>query len=355
MFQMTEFLPRALHLPFARLGAHEWFWLERKPAPDSEPGGVSYKAIYEMELVRRHVGDDFAMGLRKEIANGSPNDLIWFFGALSRAMAQGPKLLRPDLETCLALEAIRIDLPYSDYAQPFECLFVELPAEYVALCARRVPGARPYPCVILYHGPPGHHPGGDVLQVSCHGPYEEEVRNSIYTRPHLATIEDHLALLRGSARPDDPDYPSVVPMQRVAINLGLMLMHGGVKKVGWLDPKQHAKHERLARKDDRGRMLRAGDVELIDFARKLRLYNVVELEGPGRPAAAGTHASPHPHWRSGHWRNQAHGPARALRKRLLIPATFVCQRRFAGDLAATAMDFDVTSAPPADETSNGGH
>ena len=35
-------------------------------------------------------------------------------------------------------------------------------------------------------------------------------------------------------------------------------------------------------------------------------------------SAGGTHASPHVHWRRGHWRHQAHGPKLSLRKDLWI-------------------------------------
>lgn len=38
---------------------------------------------------------------------------------------------------------------------------------------------------------------------------------------------------------------------------------------------------------------------------------------------AGTHRSPHAHWRVGHWRNQRHGPQNTLTKRLWIRPVFV--------------------------------
>lgn len=39
--------------------------------------------------------------------------------------------------------------------------------------------------------------------------------------------------------------------------------------------------------------------------------------------AAGTHRSPHAHWRCGHWRNQRHGPQNTLVKRIWIRPVFV--------------------------------
>lgn len=44
---------------------------------------------------------------------------------------------------------------------------------------------------------------------------------------------------------------------------------------------------------------------------------------PERHDLGGTHASPHAHWRRGHFRNQVHGPKRALRKLRWIEPIFV--------------------------------
>jgi hypothetical protein len=49
-----------------------------------------------------------------------------------------------------------------------------------------------------------------------------------------------------------------------------------------------------------------------------RTYRVHREESLG-----GTHASPYLHWRRGHWRHQAHGPGRSLRRDILIDPILV--------------------------------
>jgi len=55
-------------------------------------------------------------------------------------------------------------------------------------------------------------------------------------------------------------------------------------------------------------------------ARKLASPNWIgrTYRAPRSEHAGGTHASPHVHWRRGHWRHQAHGPANSLRKDIWI-------------------------------------
>ena len=49
-----------------------------------------------------------------------------------------------------------------------------------------------------------------------------------------------------------------------------------------------------------------------------RTYRVARDESAG-----GTHASPHVHWRRGHWRHQAYGPKNSLRKDIWIEPTII--------------------------------
>ncbi len=72
----------------------------------------------------------------KEFATASGTELIQVWSAAG-FFANGPKVFRPTITECEALENVEMNFPFSSYRQPFETMGVELPADYYT--SRMVP------------------------------------------------------------------------------------------------------------------------------------------------------------------------------------------------------------------------
>jgi hypothetical protein len=112
--------------------------------------------------------------------------------------------------------------------------------------------------------------------------------------------------------------------RRIALNSMLLLMEQGCRRIGPDNPHYAARLQRYLekarkRRDGVGvadRNLRAVPVR-YDLERTIDLSVTERIATPASDSAT-TGRTVSPHWRRGHWRMQAHGPAMTLRKRILI-------------------------------------
>ena len=111
-------------------------------------------------------------------------------------------------------------------------------------------------------------------------------------------------------------------LKRVTVNLAVLLSHCGTKELGWADPEGRARHER--KRGRRGATLALGDLVRVVPAEPIPLFTVTKLTPAGSGPAVGTHNSPRPHWRRGHWRMQPVGEGRLARRQVFIAPVFVC-------------------------------
>lgn len=340
---MTFYLPREYHSEFARVGAVRWHRRiptdPARPAPTLPDGRATDPHDIDWALLRSLDAPNFIRSLRVKSDADKDNPIsgvgMLELGIVARCLAVGPKLLQPSVAVCRALAGIKVRLPVTDYAQPYPSILVRLPQEWVDEVAARHPGSPPLPIILVEHD--------DVdprvtLLVSPATGVKGSVLFNIFDRPGI-TIED---ILRGpEMRMAAPRFLAAEVHHRVALNLCLMATYSGVKSAGWLDPKRHAKHEKLARRGDaRGRNLLAGDVERIELDQRVELdLGIRFADRP--PPQGGTHAAPHPHHRRGHVRWQRVGPGRAGLKLIKIKRTFV-RRAAAGAAGVDPRDIGTT-------------
>jgi hypothetical protein len=106
-----------------------------------------WPALFELE---KRLPDQIDLWLMAEVVNG------------------GPKIFRPTLEQCLALEQIAPRVPLADYVQPYAAMIVELPEEYRKLrgCTTLVPApdGRHAPIFVMIGTPP---PPANMIWIMC--------------------------------------------------------------------------------------------------------------------------------------------------------------------------------------------
>ncbi len=137
------------------------------------------------------------------------------------------------------------------------------------------------------------------------------------------SVENHINLMVDKT---SRKYPTEVQMiktlQRVLFNYSLLLTNYGHQVKGYVNRKGvvHPKE---------------GEIVLVGMNQTIKsLHRTENYQSKG-----GTHESPHPHWRTGHWRNQAHGVGHGLRKQVFIKPVFVRSDRFGGDIGTTFVEY----------------
>jgi hypothetical protein len=135
---------------------------------------------------------------------------------------------------------------------------------------------------------------------------------------------------------------------KLALNVCLLATAYGVRCLGPANPPYYERlrrYARLAGKRGREQQERAEmDVQTAPvryaFAQEVTLY---QREAAGEPAEPGGKGgwTVSPHWRRGHWRSQACGPARSERRRVAIPSVLVNAHRFVGAASDTQATYRV--------------
>ncbi len=252
----------------------------------------------------------------------------------ARVVADGPKVFRPTMDQCLAMEQVAPRLALADYAQPYPVMLVELAEAYRKLRAcpansRLFVGEHsPEGVLIGFHPPP-------VSSLWVQALFSSGIINRFAITAADATIED------GIVREFGDSYVGALPMTvpervvtasvvRIAVNAMLLLTDFGCKRLGPANESQARRLERylkLARKrrqDIAGaeRNLRLA-TQLYGFSQEVVLHEEQAGSGPGMEPARDNGQPVRPHWRRGHWKMHAHGPGLSLRKRILIKPVLV--------------------------------
>ena len=231
-------------------------------------------------------------------------------------LADGPKMFRPTPEQIAALENIDVNIPLTNYSQPYPALWVEVPIE-------------PFLGVLCYNEP------GEILVCS------------LMSRDHLNDINTTIGTLDGliedSLETFDPDCQDTAATAarclRVACNSCLALSNWG-HHLELLLPKEVERDRRLAgensKRGQRARKRLQLAVKVARFDQEVKIHRTGRAESqPGGPTG---HSMP-THWRRGHWAMQAHGPQHSLRKRILRPPVMVRADLFVGDPSETVTTY----------------
>lgn len=324
-------MPKEYIPPLKALGRYDW--LNWWSLPGHEPT-TRYEAKLPADpALERHA--DYLLWM-EQMAGRQPGLLLKLF-IYSKLLVDGPKVLRPTADQCVALEHVDVNLPFEEYGQPFPALLVELPEAY----RRSLTDRFDYPCarfVSLFHD----RPSGYIVAACENGPYRDGRSNVMSPRPRWGTVED---ALRFCCEPDDPDYRLSEVAHRVAVNFGLLLTRFGTKVCGPVDPQWHAEQRlwakrRKGHKAQRARDLLDAALTCIDFEQNVVFYDGANPES-ATPGENG--ASKRPHWRRGHFRRVPCGVGRTDRRLVFVRPCFINAEHFSGDRGDT--EYRITARP----------
>lgn len=318
---MSLFFPRQRLWPSLKwLGG--WDWLRLTPLPGfTSQFEVDTGVFHDPQAVQHQQLLGMLLQGARTLSRKDGGDFITSTYIGSRAFAIGPKVFSPSLETCVALEHVDLNFPWSEFRLPYPSLIVEFPRAWVGRM-RQAYGLRqtPVAAMIGQVGP---------AQVHLWVRHAEggELHGTMTDRPEYRTVEEvmraHEEHGHRTAAPAGavPVSPGEQILKRVTVNLAVLLSHCGTKELGWSDPEGRGRHER--KRGRRGQALVHGDLMRVGPANPIKVFTVTTSRSRPDEATA-THASPCPHWRRGHWRMQPCGEGRSCRRQVFIAPVFVC-------------------------------
>lgn len=288
--------------------------------------------------------------LRRQLKANEPQSVgdhinLWL---QAQVAVGGPKVFKPTLDQCLAMEQVAPRIAIRDYAQPYPVMVIDLPETYQKqrTCplgsAGGVTTAHAPTCVLV--GTYGDPPWTIWLNLV----FDSGIGVQWALLPTDATIEEGIVREFGPASYVPADLPAdpigseerlvVAGLLRLAVNAMLLLADFGCKHLGAVNPSHHRRLEHFVKAAGK-----RGGRGLDQARRQLRLsaqlygfpQDIVLHDEEARTAEAVDPSEPHehrrPHWRRGHWKTHAHGPGRAERKRLFIKPVLVNRHLLRGD------------------------
>lgn len=233
------------------------------------------------------------------------------------ALGGGPKIFRPTSEQMFALENMKLNLNWTDFATPYKLVIIELPEEYRK--ARTADGV----VLNVYHDPAGPFFAHSVMN------RDDTVYKTWWAPPVDEEMEawfaEDVKLDMGEIPVQLDERESELLMRRAALNYCLLLDEVGVKSDGPALPTQYTNLIRIVSKNREGRrkhgpLLQAQPM-LFSLKRPTELVRVVGNASELPAGETGRVMSPHS--RRGHYRMQPCGPKNLERKRIRIPPTIV--------------------------------
>jgi len=268
------------------------------------------------------------------------------FGIYADAMmlGEGIKVFYPTVEECEAMLQVSLDIPFSAYRQPFPSFAIKLPAAFVAAQAE-AHGVR-FPCVLTTRVMEAER---IIVAKAEYGAGLDGMINLIADRPAYPTLEDAIKV-RGSVRGDVREYELCEAAQRLAMNFALILT-GYRTRLRFQDPGAYLAASKLLGKSERAARIAGAEkmallTKVIEFEQEVKFFDREDREQEAVHAGGdqiGSHASPRPHWRRGHWRRQP-GYRDVLAAGLVPKLTFirpvlVNALRFVGDRSDTTTTY----------------
>jgi hypothetical protein len=306
-----------------------------------------YEELFQHQAIRPWVnGDELRVDL--DSAQLSPATKNWLrppstlkyrtlihHWLIADAIAKGPKVFRPSLMECLALEQFEARLSVADYVQPYPVMLLDLPEAYQE---RRV--CPPFatsplsswgaPTCVLIGTPP---PVGKAIWLSFI--FSSGSTFQLAMIPTDETIEAGILREFGedSYVPADPITLSreqiLASLVRVAVSAMLGMVNYGCSAQGPANPSHYQRLEhylQLARKKQRGiseaeRNLRLA-MQLYGLPQDIKLYRTARSK-PRTTANGDSGETRRPHWRHGYSKMVPYGPGRSLRKLWFIEPVMV--------------------------------
>lgn len=290
---------------YSQFAKNEWIYLQSKPGTID----LNINAFKAPEPF-----DQIVYAFRKD------NNALGYIYAVNSLFNAGIKSVKPTLEQCLVFENIELNIPFSDYKQPYETMLVEFPREYQTILEANYRRKPPIAAV-------------------CHRPNDKEYMIggvAFGAKNHTITcfITNNNSIIEEMVNwniDSDPDFIMSKYAERVAMNIMLHMTHFGHTKIGYENIKQH--RFRVRKRPD----LAKRDFFYVGLNQEIKLFNKKIVKSiPG----TGTHASPICHWRRGFWKSQHYGPQNSLTKIIFIHATFVCGENYRGNMSDTSVTYN---------------
>lgn len=240
----------------------------------------------------------------------------------TEAYKSGMKTIVPKAEQCFVFENIEPKIPMRNYNQPYPTVIIEYPEEYRSALMGRHRTRTPL-CTFSHWRP-------DIptlIVCNFYGRNYPVVVFYITQNAADKTIEEAINFI-SNRRHHDIDYVVANDTLRMIINLNLFATGFGFQKLGYKNPKQHRFLERKKPLEAKR------DFYYFGLNQEVKLYRKETYKSE---SGDGTHESPHPHWRKGHYRHQPYGPGNSLRKLIMIPPVFVCGDKYLGGLDTTSV------------------
>lgn len=341
----SSVMPRTFH-PFLRwLGRLDKEWLEARTLPSRlTPDGMPRTGVWaDIDLLRAQKGAEGYtrdLNIIQSLNNGRDMLSLVTFEACAVALAKGPKVFKPTAEQFESMRHVDVNVPTSNYRQPYPALVVLIPGEArraLAVELNMDPKLTPEWILTRQRFIEGGTRNSIFAMMSFPRPDlglpREEVCYYFQDREEFTDMEAALKhhYLTGDSKPSNHLFAEAVG--RATINLNLMLVHYGHKIGQPLQPKEYDKH--------RGKKglehLAAGDFRTVEMMQEVTVRRVERKRSVGEP----TGIEMPPHWRRGHWRNQACGKDRAEHKMVFIQPVLVRADRTVGDVSESTATYTL--------------
>lgn len=280
---------------------------------------------------------------------------------LAKSLAGGPKLFRPTVEQCIALENTEATFPFNMYRQPYPVIIIEIPEEYRNHLKEKY-NIEETPSHVLVN----HNDKENYIAVSAFVSTNNIITHLTPKREEYPTIEDSIVKNRNRRKDhlygtnqgrvsldaeNSADFDAAENVQRLAMNFAMMMTLLGVKNEGVINPNEYKRWKQEAQAKRRGgipthraveaQLKIAGAMYLIEFDQKVEFYDEIEekIEVSDTVELERLHKSPKTHWRRGHWTQQPYGPGRLQRKAIFRKPLLVRAKYFVGDTQNTSVTY----------------
>jgi hypothetical protein len=269
--------------------------------------------------------------------------------AMSRTLAEGPKVFAFDALTCEALENFDLNVATGDYLQPFPSVVIELPEDYTNKRVVPFDAGKHAPDFVIVR----HEPEAECVLVAMHLTSHQVLTRLLKLDPAW-TLEEMWD--KGQRTWEAKDTLGMTPeekalgsaLSKLALNVCLMATAYGVRCLGPANPSHYERlqrHAKLARKRGQEQLAKA-EMELrttpirYAFAQEVTLYQREKVDSGSEQTRNGGWTVC-PHWRRGHWRWQPCGHGRQERRRVAIPSVLVNGHLFLGAASETVATYRV--------------
>lgn len=273
---------------------------------------------------------------------------LWYH-TLSKSLADGPKIFKPTVEQCEALENAEARYAFKDYHQPFPVIILEIPEEYKNKLKNKYV-VSDLPNYVLV----SHDQSHQFINVSAFIDKTNVITHLAPNRQEYDTIEDNIVKNRERRQgATDSDFNAAENVQRLGINFAMMMSLYTVKISGHLDPYKYKlwkaestskrKNGEFTNKAIEAQQKLLASMQLLKFDQNVQFYDEIEenIEVGIGVDIEKLHKSPKSHWRRGHFAMQACGVGRRDRKMIFRKPILVRANYFVGHLKDASVTYTM--------------